>query len=109
MREADAPHSRLSIMPSAAMEMMGEARLLSISGVTEESFSASGSMRLLGISPTTARRSKPHTAVSTVARMMDTSEPGTFSFHFFGQKIMNSTTNAPTSTACHSGRKPRRA
>ena len=54
MREADAPQSRLSIMPSAAIVTTGVARSSSIERLRPRRDSRSLRRSVLGISPTTA-------------------------------------------------------
>ena len=108
MREAEAPHRRLSIMPSAAIVTMGESRSLTIEKLSDERSSRSASSSVRGMSPTVARESIWNTPATMAAAMMPTSEPGTRAPHFFGQKTITSTTRRPMSTACMFGWKPRR-
>ena len=108
MREADAPHSRDSIIASSAMDTTGLDRLSTMSRFTWDRSRESASIRLRGISPTRFRLVKPHTSATTVARMIASREPGTFSLSLRGHSSMKATTRPPMSTACQSGWKPRR-
>ena len=109
IREAEAPHSRLSIMARAAMVTMGEMRSESISRLRLPRCRRSERRSVRGMSPTTASSSRPSTAARAVAAIMPISEPGTFAPHFFGQTSMTATTSAPMRTAWRFGWKPRRA
>lgn len=106
MRDALAPHSSDSIMPSMAMETIGLMRFCSMSRLTAPRFRRLSSIRLFGMSPTFASESKPAISVTMVARIIASSDPGTFAFSFFGQKTMNSTTSRPMATACQLGINP---
>ena len=108
MRDALAPQSKLSIMPSAAIVTMGEMRSSSIERLNPLSDRRSDSRSVFGMSPTTARPFILKTAARIVARIMPTSEPGTRAPHFFGQNTITSTTRRPIATACMLGWKPRR-
>ena len=105
MRDALAPHSSDSIMPSMAMETIGLTRFWSMSRLTAPRFRRLSNIRLFGMSPTFASESKPAISVTMVARIIASSDPGTFAFSFFGQKTMNSTTSRPMATACQLGGK----
>ena len=108
MREAEAPHRRLSIMPSAAIVTMGESRSLTIEKLSDERSSRSASSSVRGMSPTVARESIWNTPATMAAAMMPTSEPGTRAPHFFGQTTMTATTSSPMSAACQFTWKPSR-
>ena len=103
VREAEAPHKRLSIMPSAAIVTMGEMRFFSMSRFRLPRSRRSASISVRGMSPTVAMESIRNRAETTVAKMMPTSEPGTRAPHFFGQTIITTTTSKPISTAWRFG------
>ena len=86
MRAADAPHSRLSIMPRAAMVTTGEMRSESISRLRLPRCRRSERRSVRGMSPTTASSSRPSTAARAVAAMMPISEPGIFAPHFSARR-----------------------
>ena len=81
--EAEAPQSRLSIIPKAAIETAGEIKSLIIARFIPEKESLASGRRVLGISPTTAIL-KPARLLTNPAMIIATREEGTKLFHFFG-------------------------
>lgn len=101
---ATAPHSRLSIAPSAVMERIGATRPPRLSHGIALSCKRSVSSSVCGISPMDGT-GQPSTLFSAVARMIPSSDEGKRSAHFLGHSTMVRITSAPSATACQSGLK----
>ena len=112
IRPAAAPHKRLSIMPSAAMEMAGAIRLGRVEISMPLSSRLSAVMSFWGITPTSATAELSATGFSTkfstTATMMATREPGRYLVSFLGHRIITAMASTANITACILGAKPSR-
>ena len=80
-----APHSRLSIIPSAAIDTAGMMRLVIFAKSKPLRIMLSSVTRLLGIAPTSATvPCSKNTMFTMSATIIPTSDDGTTAFHFFG-------------------------
>ena len=105
MFPAEAPHSSDSIMPSAAMEKAGASRPVTLPSSMPPSDSRAAGSSVRGMAPTTAT-SHFRKALRMSTTMRDASDDGNTACHFFGQTIMNSTTNRPIAVVRQLGWKP---
>ncbi|MPM42194.1 hypothetical protein SDC9_88857 [bioreactor metagenome] len=93
-----APQSKLSIIPSAAIDIAGDVRLPTEFKLIEEKFSLSERKMDFGISPT-AGTLNLNIPFATVTRTMARSEDGQYFASFWGYRNINSITERPITRA----------
>ena len=95
---ADAPHKRLSIIPSAAILAAGVISTFTDSNVKADSISLFSRRSVFGIAPT-SDTSKSKIICITSAIIMLASEDGNLAFNFLGYRSIIATTITPNITA----------
>ena len=98
IRPADAPQSKLSIIPNAAITTAGEISSVTSSIDNAPKFKRIFGKSVFGISPTVAT-SVFNTRLTQSAAIIPTNEEGTFAFHFLGQNTIMTTTIIANKTA----------